>query len=174
MESLERRELTMRRRLAAVTLAALALAATGAGIASATASSHDDEGQTFTVFAKTVQFAPIDLGDSGPSLGDQFVLSDDLFTERGGTNVGFDGGVCTLVRRDTSAGTDTVQCAVTFSFSGGQIATQALLTLENGEFTGSQTGPVTGGSGAYRDADGEVTVEFLSQDEANITFSLGG
>ena len=155
------------------TLTAVALAAAGAGMASATASSTDDEAQTFTVFAKTVQFETIDVGASGPSLGDQLVLSDDLFTERGGTKVGVDGGVCTIVRRDTSAGTDTLQCLVTFSFSGGQIATQALLTLENGQFTGSQTGPVTGGSGAYRGADGEVTVEFVSNEEANITFSLG-
>ena len=163
----------MRNRIGIAALAALALAAAGTGLGAATASSSGDHtGRKFTVFSKTVQFAAIDLGASGPSLGDQFVFSDDLFTERGGTNVGYDGGVCTTVRRDVSAQTETVQCAVTFSFAGGQIATQALLTLTNGNFTGTQTGPVTGGSGAYRGTDGEVTVEFLSADEANITFDL--
>ena len=163
----------MRSRLAIAGLAAIAVAAAGAGLASATASSGDDgNGRTFTVFSKTVQFAAIDLGDPGPSLGDQAVFSDDLFTDRGGSNVGSDGGVCTTVRQDKSARTDTVQCLVTFSFEGGQIATQALLTLDNGNFTGSQTGPVTGGSGEFRGAAGEVTVKFFSNDEADITFDL--
>jgi hypothetical protein len=160
----------MRSRFGIAVLAAVALAAASVGLASA--NSSDGTGRTFTVFSKTVQFAAIDLGDTGTSLGDEFVFSDDLFTERGGDNVGTDGGVCTLVRRDESSMTDTVQCAVTFSFKGGQIATQALLTLENGHFTGSQTGPVTGGSGEFRGATGEVTVEFFSDTEANITFDL--
>ena len=163
----------MRRRLATAALAALAVGAAGGGLAAATASSSDDgQGRTFTVFSKTVQFAAIDLGASGSSLGDQDVFSDDLFTERGGSNVGSDGGVCTTVRQDKSAGTTTVQCVVTFSFEDGQIATQALLTLKNGNFTGSQTGPVTGGSGEFRGASGEVTVKFFSNDEADITFDL--
>jgi hypothetical protein len=164
----------MRNRFAIAALAALAVAAAGAGLASATASSGDSRGRTFTVFSKTVQFAGIDLGGRGPSLGDEAVFSDDLFTERGGSNVGSDGGVCTTVRQDKDAGTDTLQCAVTFSFEGGQIATQALLTLTDGNFTGTQTGPVTGGSGEFRGASGEVTVKFFSNDEADITFDLDG
>lgn len=162
----------MRSRLAIAALASLAVAAAGAGLASATASSSDNPGRTFTVFSKTVQFAGIDLGSPGPSLGDQAVFSDDLFTDRNGSKVGSDGGVCTTVRQDKTTRTDTVQCLVTFSFQGGQIATQALLTLENGNFTGTQTGPVTGGSGEFRGAGGEVTVKFFSNDEADITFDL--
>jgi hypothetical protein len=161
----------MRSKFALAALVAVVMATIGAGLAYATSGS-DDNGRTFTVFSKTVQFAPIDLGDTGPSLGDQFVFSDDLLTERGGDNVGFDGGVCTTVRRDETAKTDTLQCAVTFSFAGGQIATQALLTLTNGNFTGTQTGPVTGGSGDFRGASGEVSVKFFSNDEADITFDL--
>jgi hypothetical protein len=158
----------MRSKFAIAALVAVVLAAIGAGLASGS----EGTGRTFTVFSKTVQFAAIDLGDKGPSLGDQFVFSDDLFTEKGGAGAGFDGGVCTVVRRDETAKTDTVQCAVTFSLKGGQIATQALLTLTNGNFTGTQTGPVTGGSGEFRGASGEVSVTFFSNDEANITFDL--
>jgi hypothetical protein len=36
---------------------------------------------------------------------------------------------------------------------------------------GTQSGPVTGGSGEFRGASGEATVEFFS-DEANITSDL--
>jgi len=158
----------MRSKFAIVALVAVVLAAIGAGLASGS----EGTGRTFTVFSKTVQFAAIDLGDKGPSLGDQFVFSDDLFTEKGGASAGFDGGVCTVVRHDEAAKTDTVQCEVTFSLEGGQIATQALLTLTGGNFTGTQTGPVTGGSGEFRGASGEVSVTFFSNDEANITFDL--
>jgi hypothetical protein len=161
----------MRSRFVIAALVAVVVAGIGAGLASGSDGS-DGTGRTFTVFSKTVQFAAIDLGDKGPSLGDQFVFSDDLFTEKGGANAGFDGGVCTVVRRDEAAKTDTVQCAVTFSLRGGQIATQALLTLTNGNFTGTQTGPVTGGSGEFRGASGEVSATFFSNDEADITFDL--
>ena len=37
---------------------------------------------------------------------------------------------------------------------------------------GAQTGAITGGTGKYRDAAGQFTVEFLSGGEANITFFL--
>ena len=160
----------MRSRFGIALLAAAALAAASVGLASA--SSSQGGGRPFTVFAKTVQFAAIDLGDPGASLGDEAVFSDDLLTERGGEKVGTDGGVCTLVRRDEASRSATVQCVVTFSFEGGQIATQALLTQHDGHFSGTEVGPVTGGSGEFRSATGEVAVEFFSDTEANITFDL--
>ena len=160
----------MRNRFGIASVAAVVLAVAGVGLASA--SSSDDTSRTFTVFAKTVQFAPIDLGDPGTSLGDQFVFSDDLLTEKGGDTVGFDGGVCTLVRRDEASKSDTLQCVFTFSLEGGQIATQALLTLHEGHFSGTEVGPVTGGSGEFRGASGEVAVKFFSDTEADITFRL--
>jgi hypothetical protein len=160
----------MPNRFGIASVAAVVLAVACVGLASA--SSSDDTSRTFTVFSKTVQVAEIDLGDPGRSLGDQFVFSDDLFTEKGGDNVGFDGGVCTLVRRDEASSTDTVQCVVTFSFEGGQIATQALLTLHEGHFSGTEVGPIAGGSGEFRGASGEVAVKFFSDTEADITFRL--
>ena len=160
----------MRNRFGIACIVAVAVAVAGVGLASAN-SSHGT-GRTFTVFADTVQFAAIDLGDTGTSLGDEAVFSDDLLTEKGGEKVGFDGGVCTLVRRDEASRSDTVQCVFTFSFEGGQIATQALLTQHDGHFSGTEVGPVTGGSGEFRGASGEVAVEFLSDVEANITFDL--
>ena len=74
-----------------------------------------------------------------------------------------------------SAGwSDTSQCVVTFSLADGQITSQHLITLTGGEFAGSHVGPITGGSGEYSEASGEVTVEFLDPQgtEANITLSV--
>ncbi|MBV9423988.1 MAG: hypothetical protein JOZ98_13820 [Solirubrobacterales bacterium] len=123
------------------------------------------------VFALTVQFKMIDLGDPGFSLGDQAVFSDNLLTSKNGSVVGYDGGVCTVVRVvNATTGTGTLQCPVTFSLSNGQIATQGLVQLTNGQFTGTQTTAITGGTGSFREARGQATVEFLSNTEANITF----
>jgi hypothetical protein len=81
--------------------------------------------------------------------------------------------VYTVVRVDDAAAqTGTLQCVVTFSLSRGQIATQALVKITNGQLTGAQTAPITGGTGRYRNADGETVVEFISNDAANITFDL--
>ena len=55
---------------------------------------------------------------------------------------------------------------------GGQITTQALNTLTNGGFAGAQTGAITGGTGKYRDAGGQFTVEFLGGGATNVTFFL--
>jgi hypothetical protein len=160
----------MRSRFGIASIAAVVATVAGVGLASA--NSSDGSARSFTVFAKTVQFAAIDLGDTGTSLGDQAVFSDDLLTAKDGDKVGFDGGVCSLVRRDEASRSDTLQCAFTFSFDGGQIATQALLTLHDGHFSGTEVGPITGGSGKFRGASGEVAVKFFSDDEADITFNL--
>lgn len=37
------------------------------------------------LFTSTVQFKPLDLGDSGFSLGDEIVFADDLLRAQGGT-----------------------------------------------------------------------------------------
>ena len=125
------------------------------------------------VFAPTVQLKLIDLGDPGFSLGDESVFSDNLLTRKNGSMVGFDGGVCTVARvANAAAATGTLQCLVTFSLNGGQIATQGLNQLTNGQFTGTQTAAITGGTGRFRGAKGQVVVEFLSSTEANVTFLL--
>ena len=46
------------------------------------------------------------------------------------------------------------------------------LTLHEGHFSGTEVGPVTGGSGEFRDASGEVAIKFFSDTEADITFTL--
>jgi hypothetical protein len=144
------------------------LASGNGGDGSNNATSRD----TFTVYAPTPKdrfvFLPAHSGTTG--LGDQFVFSDDLYASKGGELLGHDGGVCTTVRID---GADSsVQCVVTFSLPGGQITTQQLHTVKNGNLTGTQPGAITGGTGKYRGATGEVSVEFLSLTEAYVTFFL--
>jgi hypothetical protein len=132
---------------------------------------HGHRGLTFFSTENALSLLPVTAGKF--SQGDRVVFADDLFTANGGTQVGTDGGACTVVRvTDAATGSGVLQCLVTFSLPGGQITTQALNTLTNGGFAGAQTGAITGGTGRYRDAAGQFTVEFLSGGETNITFFL--
>jgi hypothetical protein len=161
------------RRLAVAALVAVVVGLiAGAGATFAGADhGHGQRGLTFFSTENALALLPVAAGKF--SVGDRVVFSDDLFTAKGGTQVGTDGGECTVVRvTDAAAGSGVLQCLVTFSLPGGQITTQALNTLTNGGFAGAQTGAITGGTGKYRDAAGQFTVEFLSGGEANLTFFL--
>jgi hypothetical protein len=129
---------------------------------------------TLRFYGPTVQLKLIDAGDAGFSLGDQSVFSDDLLTARNGNRVGFDGGVCTVVRvEDASTQTGTLQCLVSYSLSGGQITTQHLSKTANLAPSGTETGAITGGTGRYRTARGSVKIEFLDGGAAaNVTLSI--
>ena len=107
------------------------------------------------------------------SLGDRVAFSDDLFTSKGGRTLGTDGGACTVTRvTDAATGSGVLLCEVTFSLPGGDIETQALNTLTNGGFVGTQAGSITGGTGKYRHASGQLSIKFLSPTEATITFQF--
>jgi len=163
----------MRSRLGIAGLMALVLAAGVVALASASptpSSSSDHSAREFTLFARTVQSADIDLGAKGESLGDQFVFSDDVSRVKGGEKRGIDGGVCTIVRMNgrTSA---TAQCVVTLSLKEGQLAVQGLVTFSE-DSPSTFVIPITGGSGAYKAAGGEVKVKELNDIDAILTVSL--
>ena len=76
---------------------------------------------------RTDQEADLDLGASGPSLGDRFVFSDNVF--RGKQRIGTDGGECVVVRREPNPvpqGQEPtsvrVNCVVTIQLPKGQVA----------------------------------------------------
>ena len=124
-----------------------------------------------TVRGKTVQRNLVDAGEPGFTLGDQVAFSDDLRAD--GKPAGHDGGACTLVRiADAEAQSGTAQCQVTYSLDGGQVTTQGLLTLTEGGFVGVQRAAITGGTGRFRGAGGESTLEFIRPGELKITLAL--
>jgi hypothetical protein len=134
---------------------------------------HHPHVRVIRLFAATVQLKQLDLGDSGFSLGDEIVLADDVFRTKGGTKVGSDAGACTVVRVNNAATTTgTLQCPVTLSLEGGQLFTVGLVELANGALSGTQVVAVSGGTGRYRAAEGEMAIQFLSPTEANYTITL--
>ena len=163
-----------------ITLIAVAATFTWGGVAAANNHPNRSAGHARTghvhvikLFSATAQFKQLDLGDSGFSLGDEIVISDDLFTAKGGAKVGSDGGVCNVVRVDAaSTGTGTLQCPVTLSLQNGQLFTVGLVHLANGALTGTQVVAIAGGTGEFRRAQGELALKFLTPTETNYTITL--
>lgn len=142
----------MRRLAASVTIAA-ALTATVFAVTSAAGKS---DATTIRLYEHDTSQASVDLGTKGDSESDQFVFAGDTFKHKGDAKLGRAAGTCTTVSTGPAG---EVICVVNFSLPGGQISTAGLFVAA--ELFGGKTlsYPITGGSGRYRHARGEATVE---------------
>jgi hypothetical protein len=155
-----------RKRYAAAALA-LPIAAAGIVVASATSDPGDRDGRDGRVIELTttqVNQDSVDLGQDGFSTSDQFVFTNDL--KRDGQKVGEDGGTCT-VTRIPAVGAPTLHCLGTNSLPGGQISVQGL-TSPGKPFVFA----ITGGTGRYSDAQGQVFGENTSPTTMRIRIVL--
>jgi hypothetical protein len=119
--------------------------------------------RTIRVLAEITEVGFLDLGTSGTSLGDQIVFSNRLL--QGDHQVGHEGATCTTV----SVQRNEAECFATFDFGDGQITGQALVIL------GSNTPylvSITGGTGEYEGAEGEIQVSPVSATQGILTFDL--
>jgi hypothetical protein len=139
--------------LAGIALALLAAPRSGAG---------DRHSDVVRVVARVVQATPLDLGEAGRSQGDKLVLTRDLF--RDGATVGSDGVECTVVRVVGDA--STMQCVGVLSLPRGQVMGRVLVPFP---FPPSFAIAVTGGTGAYRNAHGQILAEVLGPTETRLT-----
>jgi hypothetical protein len=149
----------MRILLIAAALVAAAL------IASPSQASHKHE--TLTLTGKTLANEQIDVGEPGPSLGDMNVITEDVY--RKGKRVGTSDIACTVVRIQMPK--FAAQCFNTTTLPGGQITAQGIVTsdqIEQAPFVQA----VTGGTGAYAGAEGELTVDEAGDGPATLTFEL--
>src|SRR3954469_25208622 len=115
----------MRIKIAIAALLAVMFAVAGVTLASADPDDprHDDA-RVVNLFTVTTQFAFVDAdrsGETAPTLGDQFVFSDDVFDRKGGTKLGITGVACTIVRLEpANTPTEaTIQCQATIRLDGG-------------------------------------------------------
>ena len=152
----------MRTKLAAIG-ATLLLGAMVAGTTLTVASAGGNEVE-LRFRAKTTEQTFIDAGEKGDSLGDQFIFHDVL--RQGGERVGHDGGVCTVTSVEGHA-----QCLVTAWLPAGQITVQGLI-VETGQTPERFVLAVTGGTGQYEGASGEVHVIEQSETQARIIVHL--
>jgi hypothetical protein len=157
----------MNRKLQAVAAIALLTIAGGvmaAGAASDTNSDDGEDGRVIHLTTKQVHQGFIDHGAPGLSVDDEFVFSNDLY--QNGAKVGEDGGTC-AVTRIASGEAVTLHCVGTNSLQGGQISVQGLAAPgEPFELA------ITGGTGRYRKARGQVFGENTSPTEMSIKLVL--
>lgn len=143
----------------AVVIAASAF--TGQAVAS---SPGHQRGGTFTVVERALTDTTADTGPAGDSLGDVLAFANPIFDKRNTHKVGTDNGSC--IR--TAVGV-SYECSWTTSLRGGSI-------VVSGPFldAGDSTFAVTGGTGAYRGASGQMRLH--PRDAAgssyDFTFSL--
>jgi hypothetical protein len=151
-----------------------------AGIAVASVASAGDKGSSRSghghaivlhLLAREVEETYVDVGAPDYSQGDVFVFNNHLF--RKGKKVGEDGGTCT-VSRVAPDGASTIYCTGSNSLPGGQIATAGLVDYgPEEEFKQDPYSlPITGGTGKYRKARGEVEIRELSTQAFRLTFRV--
>ena len=131
--------------------------------------------KTLSLYEHDTQQANLDLGSPGAGPGDVYVFAGDLFDHQGGTKLGRAGGNVTTTSGDPTTPGEVLVTA-TFTLAGGQIETQGL--YDRSALFSGRTLPVaiTGGTGDYRDARGDGTVQIPpdvpNQTDANFVFNL--
>jgi hypothetical protein len=151
----------MQKKIILGSILVLLLAVPGVSLAFAGGDEHgegdDNDVRTFKV---TLRHGPdtdheLDLGASGLSVGDRFIFATDAF--RKGERVGVGAGDCVTVRfrpgRDQPQAHNDL-CVATLSLPEGQITAQGLFDRITGPVP--VTLAITGGTGAYRTAHGEL------------------
>jgi hypothetical protein len=108
--------------------------------------------------------------------GSVFAPGDEIFL--GGTILRFESpqdqiGTVGLHCSATGAGGSELLCEVVFTLQGGKIAGQTLFDVQGEWLNPTRKLAITGGTGAYRNATGEMTVTSLSSGDEKITFNFG-
>ena len=158
------------RRVIGIVLLAVALVVGNFTLTSANASDNGDNDDVIRLVAKTVVDEFVDLAPKGePNAGDLLVFSDDVYWS--GEKVGFLDGTCALTRVSATSGRSN--CTVTLTLPQGQITLQGAIRFL---FAEEDTGPfyvaITGGTGAYDEAQGQVRVRTISETEERLTVML--
>jgi hypothetical protein len=149
----------------AMVLAGAAVTVTAASSTSATR----NPAETIRLVAKQTHATVLVLAAAGQGpIGNQFLTTDAVF--RQGRKVGDDASVCQVVAEPDHA-SRRFQCVATVSLPEGQLTAQGLATV-------TETSPqpftlvITGGTGAYRTAHGQLRVAPVSETERHYTLTL--
>jgi hypothetical protein len=142
----------IRSSLIALTAIGAALAVGGAGFASA--ASPSAHGRTFRVRETITAVGSVDAAPAGLSAGDESILHLQIAT-LAGKAIGVNDPVCTVLA-PVSAG--LAHCVGTGILPGGTIEWGGDLRLD----AGPDTFAITGGTGSYRDAAGQIGVRYTN------------
>lgn len=149
--------------LAAAVVVGLASFTAFAQSASASPSSHQ---KVIHVHEASIGARPIDLPPTGASFGDELVGANTLSS--GGTVVGADSFVCTTVSADGKS----LQCAAIYRLKQGRITALGYATIVGSTPLFDEQFAITGGTGAYAGARGQVRVVQTSEQAAELYVEL--
>jgi ABC-type cobalt transport system substrate-binding protein len=139
--------------IVAAALVVVSVTFASASTSGSSAGSDDHATQVIKLIATGVKETTIDLGHPGFSAGDQEIVALDL--SRDGTKVGTGGSICQFVITTTSSASDLCQLAL--SLPDGQITAQGLVASTPAG-PGTYFLAITGGTGSYRTAHGQVKI----------------
>ena len=122
------------------------------GGAFASASSSGGGVRTITLIEKSTSGKYVDLGPKGFSVGDEFVFSSDFWNASQTHKVGRSDGYCVILSHTRD------HCVATASFDGGTLEVAGGSLIDAKTFSLA----VTGGTGKYRGAEGQVTIHSLT------------
>lgn len=164
----------MKTRSVIALMSATLLAAGVISASTATATTHSPHPSNklvpaFTLTAKQTTGTFLDLNKKG-SQGDEFLFTEALFF-KGQGQVGHDSGVCTMSNKNVS------QCVVTASFKAitkaGFVGTTTLTVQgTRDQRHAHDTFAVTGGSGGFEGATGQVEVIGVSNTKTLLDFDF--
>jgi hypothetical protein len=138
-----------------VVAAVAGMAIGGATLATADKESHRT---TFTLTSKSLSEQDIDLGKKGFGAGDRNVFRDAVFNEAG-KRVATLHGECVFTRVDLKNETASLRCGVTIAFGPhSQIDVAGAFTFSAARADQPFWAVITGGSGRYIGAEGEVRI----------------
>ena len=143
------------RRAAGVVLATAAVAVGGTAYADDSPAKSNANGKTIRLLeaSKTIQPTFVDTGAPGLSPGDLVVVRDGVLRENG-SPAGTFNQVCTLVKAAGNPFTSEYECSGSLALEDGTITMQGPFVPAKAE----QSAALTGGTGEYRTARGEVVV----------------
>ncbi len=147
-------------------LSLIAVPVLGLAATSAHADKHGNGGD-LKLTGKVLGFTEVDLGDPGDSVGDQQLFTMDVF--QGTKRVGESHVVCTKVRVDATG--SIAMCDNVTSLPGGQLTASGVVTSAQEE-TSPFVQAITGGTGAYKQAHGQLTVSEAGPQPATLAFDL--
>jgi hypothetical protein len=135
---------------------AAALAVVGLALAGTTASAHDGPAKPIKLLEAHADLQPtfVDTGKPGPTVGDTVIARDGVNRENGSLAGSFS-QVCALVELGSNPLTSTYECNGSIALQDGTITMQGPFVPTAAQ----QSAAVTGGTGAYRTARGEVVFE---------------
>ncbi|HEV8563513.1 MAG TPA: hypothetical protein VGR41_01205 [Actinomycetota bacterium] len=149
------------RRIALLAIAGLAMLGLVAGPTTA-GSTENEPGRTLRLVQGAPQVALVDLGNPGPTAGDQLVLRSDLFDRSNTKQVGDLNIVCSQ-----TIGPENLCRGIFTLFDRGRISVDALPVLPE-----PTVGTVNGGTGEFQTFGGEVHIDPEADGTTKITFHL--